>query len=350
MQFTFAPITWDVVNPTARIRSFDLVRALGRAGISAQLAMEGERSDVLVWGRREPVDIDGLRRRHRWVVFDLSDNLLEYPHLVTDAWRWIDRARWSLLERKRIQHFIERFDAVIVGSRWLKKRVQDVYPGPVYVIEDAQTPVSVTYPRRMPFDAVWVGMNNNIEYVYEVLSGIPELGGFSAKIITAPHKSRRFQGSRSNASIAAGLPCRTRFVPWELGTCIAEAAECRVGLAPLPLTDVTRAKTENKLLLYSALGIPFLCSDIPPYRDYLERFGLGRICRTREDWVRGLPEMLADHHFQSEVARRGSEIVQRYYGMDVIARKYVALYEDLMGLRRLKRFRRDSAALHPALR
>ncbi len=278
------------------------------------------------------MDVGPLRQRHRWLVFDFSDNLLEYPYLLSDPWRRVDRSRWLLFDRERVRRFIEQFDAIIVGSRWLRERVQEAYAGPVYVIEDGQVPVFEPCPPKR-FDAVWVGMNNNIEYVHEVLDGMAELRDFSVKIITASHKSRRYRGTRSNGTIAAELPFRTTFVRWGLDSHVREAAECRVGLAPLPVTDITLAKTENKLLLYSALGIPFLCSDIPAYREYVQRFGLGRICRTRGEWVRGLHEMVADRDFQAEVAQRGPEVVARHYGMDVMAQKYITLYEDLMGLR-----------------
>ena len=35
---------------------------------------------------------------------------------------------------------------------------------------------------------------------------------------------------------------------------------------------------------------------------------------------------------RESIARHGPEVVSRHYAMDVIARKYLALYEDLMGV------------------
>ncbi len=35
---------------------------------------------------------------------------------------------------------------------------------------------------------------------------------------------------------------------------------------------------------------------------------------------------------RESIARRGPEAVSRHYAMDVVARKYLALYEDLMGV------------------
>ena len=334
LQFAFEPLKRDPWNPTTRLRFLEVARALRRLGVAADLQRDGEPSELLVWGRRDwNLEVEPLRRHHRRIVLDFTDNLLVYPHPVRHMGQRLGALGWRLRERERIRRFIGRFDAVVVGSRWLAVRVREVYLGPVHVIEDGQPALGPVRPREAHFDAVWVGMNNNIEFLFEVFGddlGFAELG---LKVVTSRRKSRRYRGTRSNEALAARLPFRTQFVEWRPGRYHEELAECRVGLAPLPPNEVTRAKTENKLLLYSALGLPFLCSDIPAYRDYVERHGLGRICRNREDWRTGLRDLAADASLREWVAQRGPEVVARHYGMEATARKYLTLYEDLMGAR-----------------
>ncbi len=332
-QFAFAPVKDDPGNPTTRLRCIEVARALRRFGVEADLLRDGERSEVLVWGRRDwGLDVDRLRRYHRRVVFDFTDNLLVYPYPARDVRQRLRALKWRLRDRDRIRRFIGRFDAVVVGSRWLAERVREAYSGAVYVIEDGQPAIELIRPRERRFEAVWVGMNNNIEYLFEVFEDAADFADIALKVITSRRKSRPYRGTRSNEALAARLPFRASFVEWRPESYLEEMAECRVGRAPLPLNDVTLAKTENKLLLYSALGLPFLCSDIPAYRDYVERHGLGRICRDREDWLSGLREFSTNRHLRESIARRGPEVVARHYAMDVIARKYLALYEDLMGV------------------
>ncbi len=332
-QFAFEPVKDDPGNPTTRLRCIEVARALRRFGVEADLLRDGERSEVLVWGRRDwGLDVDRLRRRHRRVVFDFTDNLLVYPHPTCDVRGRLRALKWQLQDRDRIRRFIARFDAVVVGSRWLAERVREAYSGAVYVIEDGQPAVELARPREQRFEAVWVGMNNNIQYLFEVFGDRGDFADIGLKVITSRRKSRPYRRTRSNEVLAAWLPFRANFVEWRPERYLEEIAECRVGLAPLPPNDVTLAKTENKLVLYSALGIPFLCSDIPAYRDYVERHGLGRICRDPEDWLSGLHEFTENKRLRESIARRGPEVVARRYGMDVIARKYLALYEDLMGV------------------
>ncbi|MFQ5784508.1 MAG: hypothetical protein ACE5H8_06760 [Alphaproteobacteria bacterium] len=332
LQFAFEPVKAEVANPTTRVRFVEVARALRRLGAAADLLRDSESSELLIWGRRDwGFDIDGLRRRHRRVVFDFTDNILVYPHPTCDLRRRLRALEWRLKDRDRIRRFIARFDAVVVGSRWLAERVRAAYAGPVYIIEDGQPAVERVRPRARRADAVWVGMNNNIEYLFEVFGGGGDFADVGLKVVTARWKSRPYRGTRSNEALAARLPFRARFVEWRLESYLEEIAGCRVGLAPLPLNEVTLAKTENKLVLYSALGLPFLCSDIPAYRGYVERHGLGRVCRDREDWLSGLREFTADRPLRAAIARRGPAVVARHYAMEVIARKYLALYEDLMG-------------------
>ena len=339
-QFGFVPLKDDPANSTTRLRFIEVARALQGLGVSAELARGdgawrnafAEGCDLLVWGRRDwNTDVDWLRRRHGKVVLDFTDNLLIYPHPVRGAAGLLLRAGWRLRDRDRIRHFIGRFDAVLVGSHWLAARVAEVYPGPVHVIEDGQPVIRVPRPPQRPIDAVWVGMNNNIEYLFDVFGRDPAFAEFSLRTVTAPRKSKPYRGTRSNETLTSRLPFDAHFVEWRPDCHAVALAECRVGLAPLPRNDVTMAKTENKLLLYSALGIPFLCSDIPAYRDYVERHGLGRICRDREDWLEGLHDFTEGSPEYESIAWRGPEVVSRHYGMDLTARKYIALYEDLMG-------------------
>ena len=330
--FAFEPVRNDPTNPTTRLRFIEVARALRGLGVAADLLRDDEPSEVLIWGRRDwTLDVDRLRRRHGRVVLDFTDNLLVYPHTARDVRQRLRARKWRLMDRDRVRNFIARFDAVVVGSRWLAERVREAYSGPVHVIEAGQPAVGrVRTGERC--EAVWVGINNNIEYLFDIFGGSADFTDIGLKVVTSRRKSRPFRGTRSNEALVKRLPIRACFVKWRPEGYLEEMAECRVGLAPLPLNDVTLAKTENKLLLYSALGLPFLCSDIPAYRDYVERHGLGRICRVREDWLLGLREFSTNRRLRESIARRGPEVVARHYAMDVIARKYLALYEDLMGV------------------
>lgn len=66
-----------------------------------------------------------------------------------------------------------------------------------------------------------------------------------------------------------------------------------IGIAPLNDIPFNHAKSDIKLLEYSASGIPWVASDLPSYRTLQELWGLGRIAKKNKakEWVRHITEL-----------------------------------------------------------
>jgi hypothetical protein len=72
-----------------------------------------------------------------------------------------------------------------------------------------------------------------------------------------------------------------------------EAIDFDIGLAPLAPGTFNHFKSELKLLEYSGLGIPWIASDAPPYRQLCEQWGWGgRLCREPHQWIDQLQALL----------------------------------------------------------
>ena len=72
-----------------------------------------------------------------------------------------------------------------------------------------------------------------------------------------------------------------------------EAINFDIGLAPLATGGFNNFKSELKLLEYSGLGIPWIASDAPPYRQLCEQWGWpGRLCREPHHWINQLQDLL----------------------------------------------------------
>ncbi len=66
-----------------------------------------------------------------------------------------------------------------------------------------------------------------------------------------------------------------------------------IGLAPLSKGGFNGFKSELKILEYSGLGIPWIASDSRPYSELCSRWGIkGRLCKTGDDWISNLQELL----------------------------------------------------------
>jgi hypothetical protein len=58
-----------------------------------------------------------------------------------------------------------------------------------------------------------------------------------------------------------------------------------VGVAPLSDMPFNHAKSDIKLLEYSASGIPWVGSDLPAYHKLCEEWGIGRTAKKPKQWL-----------------------------------------------------------------
>ena len=75
-----------------------------------------------------------------------------------------------------------------------------------------------------------------------------------------------------------------------------DAIEGHIGLAPLNKDTFNEFKSELKLLEFSGLGIPWIASDVTPYRELCERWGWkGRLCQKPSEWIVHLKALLDEN-------------------------------------------------------
>jgi len=83
-----------------------------------------------------------------------------------------------------------------------------------------------------------------------------------------------------------------------------------IGLAPLRDTPFNHAKSEIKLLEYSASGIPWIASALPSYESLRKEFGCGRTASRPKDWIRHLKHLTASRELRQEEGDRLYELVK----------------------------------------
>ena len=83
-----------------------------------------------------------------------------------------------------------------------------------------------------------------------------------------------------------------------------------VGIAPLRDVPFNHAKSDIKLLEYSASGIPWIASALPSYVSLQESFQMGRIAKRPKDWIRNL-KALRDPKVRAEEGDALYELVKK---------------------------------------
>lgn len=83
-----------------------------------------------------------------------------------------------------------------------------------------------------------------------------------------------------------------------------------VGIAPLSSKPFNEAKSEIKLLEYSASGIPWVASGTHSYMRLRDEWGAGRIARRPNEWLRHLRELVGSQQLRIEEGERLYELAR----------------------------------------
>lgn len=86
-----------------------------------------------------------------------------------------------------------------------------------------------------------------------------------------------------------------------------QVARLQVGVAPLVDTMFNRQKSAWKVLEMSALGVPWVASDLPEYRRFAE-LGAGVVAGRPKAWAEELAALLASEGLRAERAGRAKEV------------------------------------------
>jgi len=90
-----------------------------------------------------------------------------------------------------------------------------------------------------------------------------------------------------------------------------EMFQMDIGIAPLRDFPFNHAKSEIKLLEYSASGIPWVASALPSYTSLVKEFGMGRTAKRTHDWIRNLKQLVGSRSLRQEEGERLYELVKK---------------------------------------
>jgi hypothetical protein len=84
-----------------------------------------------------------------------------------------------------------------------------------------------------------------------------------------------------------------------------------IGVAPLLDTPFNRCKSDIKWQEYSALGIPGVYSDLPPYQQSVQDGVNGFLCRDQGQWLAALEGLVQSTSLRREIGASAQKDIQR---------------------------------------
>lgn len=142
-------------------------------------------------------------------------------------------------------------------------------------------------------------------------------GVAASRWLHAGHAEMHLIGSNLDDLLDPGVR-KVRTTPWAPSVPrYYGGIDFTIGLAPLADTPFNSAKSWIKILEYSALGIPWVASDVSPYRQWVQRMSDndpelagGLLIPPDSDWrrwARVLDQLLDDSEWRAELAKCGNE-------------------------------------------
>lgn len=120
-------------------------------------------------------------------------------------------------------------------------------------------------------------------------------------------------------------------ISWDYRTVWDHILDCDIAVIPVDLTkNESLAKSNNRLTMFKALGLPVICSPLPSYRGVISHGESGYMATTDEEWIRFLKE-LKDPDLRHKIALAGREKIFAQYGIEAIGNRYLDLFLSIAG-------------------
>jgi hypothetical protein len=94
-----------------------------------------------------------------------------------------------------------------------------------------------------------------------------------------------------------------------------------IGIVPLSDVPFNAAKSWIKGIEYAAAGIPFIASDMDEYRRLQNKYGIGRLASTTEEWVTHFEELL-DPAVRTREATHARNVIDEHLDVRFMARQW----------------------------
>jgi glycosyltransferase involved in cell wall biosynthesis len=234
-------------------------------------------------------------------------------------------------KKENVNHYksiIASSDYVIVSTDYLAQRLSQFVRCPIEKLENT-VDVSRFHVKQHSDNDVpvvgWVGSSNHRSGDLEELDGILK-PMFDAGEIRLQH-SGWSPNSRSVASAWGLQDSDLILVPNAKAENYPSIITMDIGLAPLTDIPFNHAKSDIKILEYSASGIPWVASDLTSYRSLKEDWQVGRIAKKPKDWFSHIRE-LRDFNLRKEEGLRLREKVASR-DISIGARKFISFLESI---------------------
>jgi glycosyltransferase involved in cell wall biosynthesis len=218
-----------------------------------------------------------------------------------------------LLSDKHETEMINAVDQLVVTSDFLKEYFDSNFGTDAVVIEDAievDTSVVKQHGDKERLELVWVGHGDHwktLDIIHEAMKGFDDPPFILKTISNHPDAD----------------------IPWNLTTVAKDILAGDIAVIPTLNNDWGKGKSNNRLTMFMALGLPVIASPIPTYAKIVNNGKNGFLAATKEEWMQCLI-LLKDATLRQKIGTQAKSDVVKAYSIETIGEQWFALLRGLV--------------------
>ena len=110
-------------------------------------------------------------------------------------------------------------------------------------------------------------------------------------------------------------------------------------LAPLMDTQFNNAKSELKYIEYSALGMPGIYSDLPPYNSVIKDGVNGLLAKTNEDWEEKIEKLILDQDLRIKIVENAQKDINENYLLENRVEDWQNILHNITEIKKSRNFK-----------
>ncbi|HEY9768117.1 MAG TPA: hypothetical protein V6C71_06350 [Coleofasciculaceae cyanobacterium] len=262
-------------------------------------------------------------------IFDLCDNHFYYR--LEDALALAERT-------ERLQTMLELVDVVSVSTPELKNLIGGKTDKIPVVIDDAielprlnilskeylKLRQKITKIKNNCLNIIWYGNAGTTNPPYgmiDLVKVLPSLEKLNQNIPLSLTVISNSKTSFKQYVSSAKIP--VKYHPWQLSSFPYIFSQNDVCIIPISLNQLTRCKTNNRLVLSLLLGVPVVADKIPSYEEFSE-FVLF------SNWEKNLHRYALNSMLRQQHIEQGKEYIVAKYNRNRVVSQWSALFQTLL--------------------
>jgi glycosyltransferase involved in cell wall biosynthesis len=206
-------------------------------------------------------------------------------------------------------------DYLIVTSDYLCQYYDNTYGTNAIVIEDAievDKKLVKKHSDKNRIEIVWVGSKDNwktLDIIHKALKKLNDKSFYLKTISDHPEAD----------------------IQWNIKTVYTEILKGDIATIPCFTNEWGKAKSNNRLTMFMALGLPVIVSPIQSYKKIIRHGNNGFLAKNINDWVKYLL-LSKDITIRRNIGRKAKEDVVKRYSIEVIGDRWLSLINRILGL------------------